>query len=107
MREKKRLLRLLTFASSNSIEDETINDDNGIGGDGDNQSDPRGIGGEEQIDPVPPPAPRRVILVENKDNLIENRDNVSDSGDLKLSGVTGVTTAVIGGTTYLFVTGIW
>ena len=36
---------------------------------------------------------------------IHNTDNVSDDATLELDGAAGVTTAVVGGTTYLFVTG--
>jgi 6-phosphogluconolactonase (cycloisomerase 2 family) len=35
---------------------------------------------------------------------LTNVDNVSDGGELELDGAAGVTTAVVGGTTYLFVT---
>ena len=34
-----------------------------------------------------------------------NTANVNDGGDLELHGASGVTTAEVGGTTYLFVTG--
>jgi len=39
------------------------------------------------------------------DGTLTNVDNVSDDGTLQLAGAIGVTTAVIDGTTYLFVTG--
>ena len=39
------------------------------------------------------------------DGTLTNVDNVSDSGDLELDGATSVTTAVVNGTTFLFVTG--
>ena len=40
------------------------------------------------------------------DGSLTNVDNVTDAGTLELDGVRGVTTAVVGGVTYLFVTGI-
>jgi hypothetical protein len=39
------------------------------------------------------------------DGTLANVDNVSDDATLELAGPGGVTTAVVGGTTYLFVTG--
>jgi ketosteroid isomerase-like protein len=39
------------------------------------------------------------------DGTLANVDNVTDGGTLELDGANGVTTAVVGGTTYLFVTG--
>ena len=39
------------------------------------------------------------------DGTLTNVDNVSDDATLELDGAVGVTTAVVGGTTYLFVTG--
>jgi 6-phosphogluconolactonase (cycloisomerase 2 family) len=40
------------------------------------------------------------------DGTLANADNVSDDATLELNGARDVTTAVVGGTTYLFVTGI-
>ena len=39
------------------------------------------------------------------DGTLTNVDNVSDDATLELDGAFGVTTAVVGGTTYLFVAG--
>ena len=40
------------------------------------------------------------------DGTLTNVDNVTDDATLELDGASGVTTAVVGGTTYLFVTGL-
>ena len=80
------------IASSNSIEDETINDDSGSGGE--EQSAPKDSGEKQNGSNGP------------GDKGTMNTTNVNDSGDLELNRANGVTTAEVGGTTYLFVVGL-
>ena len=91
-------------------------DDKGTGDESDNEKqdasdgpDDKGTGdgsnSENQGNPPPPPPPSPPPPAPSMVFFIENRANVSDNNSLELDGATGLTTAKVGGTTYLFVTG--